>query len=422
VTTLFDNVEVLGLLVQAIGAALIGLLCFMLNGVVHRPALSAWWIGWVSLACGLTALLIEQAVPSTAAVMLPLYMFGEYLFGYWIVSGCAHFAGRAWPPRLLPKLVPVFAIIAVAAPQLIGYEFRVIFMVQSLALAIAFGGALFALAPAARRAISSPGLTAMRVALILLVITFLYYIPIFGANVLRDEPLPLTLLRVSSAVHLLCEFLLGFGGAVLVLEESHHGLAVRYDDLTISSAKYRDAAERDALTGASNRHAFFNMLNELSDAESAVRGCAAMIDVDELKQLNDRHGHSTGDTALMRVAKAVAQRANREDRLFRWGGDEFLLVALDANPAQLIERLDLVNHELAAPDPVSVQVSYGAVGFGNVGELLEAVKRADADMYARKRERAALKRRMDFGIIAGTEQKRSPHPADPAGDPGGGRG
>ena len=245
-TTLFDNVEVLGLLVQAIGAALIGLLCFMLNGVVHRPALSAWWIGWVSLACGLAALLIEQAMPSSAAVMLPLYMFGEYLFGYWIVSGCAHFAGRAWPPRLLPKLVPVFAIIAVAAPQLIGYEFRVIFMVQSLALAIAFGGALFALAPAARRAISSPGLTAMRVALILLVITFLYYIPIFGANVLRDEPLPLTLLRVSSAVHLLCEFLLGFGGAVLVLEESHHGLAVRYDDLSVSSAKYRDAAERDA--------------------------------------------------------------------------------------------------------------------------------------------------------------------------------
>ena len=81
-TTLFDNVEVLGLLVQAMGAALIGLLCLMLNGVVHRPALSAWWTGWLSLACGLTALLIEQAMPATAAVTLPLYMFGEYLFGY----------------------------------------------------------------------------------------------------------------------------------------------------------------------------------------------------------------------------------------------------------------------------------------------------------------------------------------------------
>jgi diguanylate cyclase (GGDEF)-like protein len=414
VTTLFDNVEVLGLLVQAMGAALIGLLCLMLNGVVHRPALSAWWIGWLSLAGGLVALLVEQAMPSTAAVALPLYMFGEYMFGYWIVSGCAHFSGRSWPRRLLPKLIPTFAIIAVAAPALIGYEFRVIFMVQSLALAITFGGALVALAPAAKRAASSPGLTAMRVALILLAITFLCYIPIFGANVLRNEPLPLTLLRVSSAVHLLCEFLLGFGGAVLVLEESHHGLAVRYDDLAISSAKYRDAAERDALTGASNRHAFFSMLDRLSDAKTSVRGCAAMIDVDELKQLNDNHGHSAGDAALVRVAKAVARRARREDELFRWGGDEFLLVTLGADPAELVDRLDLVNHELAKSDPVTVHVSYGAAGFGNAGEILDAVKRADANMYASKRERAALKRSTEPGL-ADAEPKRSP---DPAGDPG----
>ncbi|HZX92846.1 MAG TPA: GGDEF domain-containing protein [Rudaea sp.] len=417
-TTLFDNVEVLGLLVQAMGAALIGLLCFMLNGVVHRPALSDWWIGWLSLACGLTALLIEQAMPATAAATLPLYMFGEYVFGYWIVSGCAHFAGRAWPRRLFPKAVPVFALIAAAAPQLVGYEFRVIFMMQSLALAITFGAAFVALAPAARRAGSSPGLTAMRVALILLVITFLYYIPIFGANVLRDEPLPLTLLRVSSAVHLLCEFLLGFGGAVLVLEESHHGLAVRYDDLAVSSAKYRDAAERDALTGALNRHAFFSMLSTLSDAGTVVHGCAAMIDVDELKQLNDRLGHSAGDAALTRVVKSVARRARREDQLFRWGGDEFLLVALGVDATDLIERLDLVNRELAMPDPMSVQVSYGAVGFGNVGELLEAVKRADTDMYALKRERAALKRRMDSGGVASVEPKRPAHRGDPSTDPG----
>jgi diguanylate cyclase (GGDEF)-like protein len=229
----------------------------------------------------------------------------------------------------------------------------------------------------------------------------------------------LTLLRVSSAVHLLCEFLLGFGGAVLVLEESHHGLAVRYDDLAISSAKYRDAAERDALTGASNRHAFFSMLDRLSDAKTAVRGCAAMIDVDELKQLNDSHGHSAGDAALVRVAKAVARRARREDQLFRWGGDEFLLVALDVEPTELVDRLELVNHELAKSDPVTVHVSYGAVGFGNVGELLDAVKRADANMYASKRERAAQKRHTDFGIVTSGEPKLPPHPIDPASDPRG---
>lgn len=415
-STLFDNVQVLGLLVQAMGAALIGLLCFMLNGVVQRPALSAWWVGWLCLAGGLTALLIEQAVPATVAVTLPLYMFGEYMFGYWIVEGCAHFGGRPWSRRLLPVLVTVFAIAAIAIPQLIGYDFRAIFMLQSLALATIFIAALIALAPASRRAPSSPGLMAMRVALSLLVVAFLSYIPIFGANILLSEPLPLTWLKLSSAVHLVCEFLLGFGGAVLVLEENHHGLAVSYDDLAASSARYRDAAERDALTGVYNRHAFFHMLDSLRDSGAPASGCAAMLDVDELKQLNDNHGHTAGDAALVRVARAVTQRARRDDRLFRWGGDEFLLVTLGLPAADLSARLDLVNQELATPNPVPVQVSYGAVKFENVGELLDAVKRADTHMYARKRERAALKPRMAFELIGNT-QTAQPDPTD---DPGAG--
>jgi hypothetical protein len=83
---LFENVQVLALLIQAMGAALIGLLCHMLNPVVRHPALSAWVRGWLSLAGALIALLIEQALPATAAATLPLYMFGEYLFGYWIIG------------------------------------------------------------------------------------------------------------------------------------------------------------------------------------------------------------------------------------------------------------------------------------------------------------------------------------------------
>ncbi|HSE12437.1 MAG TPA: GGDEF domain-containing protein [Rudaea sp.] len=414
-TTLFDNVQVLGLLVQAMGAALIGLLCFMLNGVVQRQALSAWWVGWLCLAGGLSALLIEQAVPATAAVTLPLYMFGEYMFGYWIVEGCAHFGGRPWSRRHLPVLVTLFAIAAVAIPQLIGYDFRAIFMLQSLALATIFIAALIALAPAARRTPSSPGLLAMRVALALLVVAFLSYIPIFGANILLNEPLPLTWLKLSSAVHLVCEFLLGFGGAVLVMEENHRGLAVSYDDLAASSARYRDAAERDALTGVYNRHAFFHMLDALRDSGAPASGCAAMLDVDELKQLNDNHGHTAGDAALVRVANTVAQRARRDDRLFRWGGDEFLLIALGLHAADLSVRLELVNQELAVSGPLPVQVSFGAVEFGHIGELLDAVKRADTHMYARKRERAALKRQATFELIGDAQ----PAQADPNGDPAG---
>ena len=88
----------------------------------------------------------------------------------------------------------------------------------------------------------------MRAALLLLIVTFVYYIPIFAANLLWDEPLPMTLLKLSSAMHLVLEFVLGFGGAVLVLEQSHHRLAAENDNLATDNLRYRVKAERDALT------------------------------------------------------------------------------------------------------------------------------------------------------------------------------
>jgi diguanylate cyclase (GGDEF)-like protein len=395
---IFDNVQVLGLLIQAMGAALMGLLCLMLNQVVHGPALSAWCRGWLSLACALIALLLEQGLPTTAVVTLPLYLFGEYLFGYWIIEGCAHFGGRRWPRRILPRVIAPLAAVAVALPPLTGYEFRPVFLVQSIALVSIFAGAFMVLSSAARHAPSSPGLLAMRVALILLIAIFLSYVWIFGANLLFARPLPMTFLKLTSATHLVFEFLLGFGGAVLVLEQSHHSIAARNDSLIADNAKFRVEAERDALTNTYNRHAFFHMLDVLNHAKVPAQGCAAMIDVDGLKQLNDSHGHMAGDAALVRVAHAIQRVVRHDDRLFRWGGDEFLLVMLDLHAAEVIARLDTLNPALAIPGAVPVQVSYGVVEFAKVGELLDAMNLADVDMYARRRERAPRERRRGFEL------------------------
>jgi diguanylate cyclase (GGDEF)-like protein len=96
-----------------------------------------------------------------------------------------------------------------------------------------------------------------------------------------------------------------------------------------------------------------------------------------------------GDSALIRVAAAIQQLVCEDDRLFRWGGDEFLLIALNQTAAAVAARLERINPLLAIPGEVAVQVSYGAVEFGGVGELSDAVRNADVVMYARRRERAA---------------------------------
>ncbi len=119
---LFDNAQMLGLLVQAMGALSIGLLCIMLCGVVSSTALSAWGRGWLSLAAALIALLTEQAAPATAILTMPLYLFGEYLFGLWIIEGCAHFGGRRWPRGLLSAHVSAhFRVISGGGPGILGY-------------------------------------------------------------------------------------------------------------------------------------------------------------------------------------------------------------------------------------------------------------------------------------------------------------
>jgi diguanylate cyclase (GGDEF)-like protein len=384
---LFDNVQVLALMVQSLGAGLISLLCLMLDRVVRRPALAAWSRGWSSLGAALVALLVEQAAPVTAPVTLPLYLFGEYLFAYWIIEGCVHFGGRTWHAQKLTRVFAPLLVFAVAVPQIIGYEFRAVFIVQSLVLCIACTVSFFALSPAATRDPASPGLLAMRSALLLLAAIFLAYVPVFGANVFFDRPLPMTLLRLSSVTHLVLEFLLGFGGAVLVLEQSHQGLAARNSSLALDNERFRIQAERDALTGTYNRHAFFQFLEAFKVATVPMRGCVAMIDLDGLKQLNDNFGHITGDMALVRVAQSIQRLLHEDDKLFRWGGDEFLLIAPHQSATAVAAQLEALNPLLDEPGAVSAQVSYGMVEFGADGDLFEAVKRADLYMYERKRSR-----------------------------------
>jgi diguanylate cyclase (GGDEF)-like protein len=390
---LFNNVQVLGLLIQAMGAALIGLLCLMLNRVVRSSALSAWVCGWLSLAGALLALLIEQAIPSTAAATLPLYIFGEYLFGYWIIEGCAHFGGRRWSRRWLPRLVVPLAVYAIALPQLIGYEFRAVFLAQSLALVFIFAAALIALTPAAKRATSSPGLLAMQVALALLTVLFVGYLPIFGANLLLHVPLPMTVLKLSSATHLVCEFLLGFGGAVLVLEQSHQGLVIRNDTLTSDNAKFRSRAERDALTNAYNRHALLERLTEvLTQAARTTSKVALMyLDIDHFKTVNDTHGHALGDQLLVEVARRLEQCVRSDDLVVRTGGDEFIVIIARAEDrdavASVAQRFMAAISEPLVLGSVAmrVQVSIGISTFPEDGASSEALmQHADIALYQAK--------------------------------------
>ena len=96
-----------------------------------------------------------------------------------------------------------------------------------------------------------------------------------------------------------------------------------------------------------NRHAFYSLMGAARDEKKRpLGGTVAIIDIDNLKPLNDTFGHAAGDVAIRAVAKAVRSIIRAEDLLFRWGGDEFLVILPHVDYAEATERLEKLDNLL----------------------------------------------------------------------------
>lgn len=158
-------------------------------------------------------------------------------------------------------------------------------------------------------------------------------------------------------------------------------------------ADARDAlhtlASRDELTGALNRRAIMELLRtSLNDA--AGMPAIALLDLDHFKQVNDMHGHLVGDEVLRRFVRATVGVLRGQDRLGRYGGEEFLLVAAaptEQAARQMAERVRaaVAEEDWSALAPgLQVTVSIG-LAHGRRGETAQALlQRVDDALYAAK--------------------------------------
>jgi diguanylate cyclase (GGDEF)-like protein/PAS domain S-box-containing protein len=158
--------------------------------------------------------------------------------------------------------------------------------------------------------------------------------------------------------------------------------------------RLREMATRDALTGAHNRRSLIEIgVNELERARRYQRAfCAAMIDVDHFKRVNDTHGHAVGDEVLRALVQTTSDLLRGSDLLGRWGGEEFvvLLPETDLGAANLV--LGRVREKIAKTpvtakgiDPVAVTISIGIAEWTGIEALEHLVERADEACYAAKR-------------------------------------
>ena len=160
----------------------------------------------------------------------------------------------------------------------------------------------------------------------------------------------------------------------------------------------RDAAIRlstvDPLTGLFNRTFFFAAVDrEIARSARSNRGfCVLMMDLDELKSINDRHGHYFGDRVLAGVGEVIRSGVRKIDTAARYGGDEFVVLLPETDPTGayvLAEKVRIGVTELdvaVSGGVLEASISVGVVSYPDDGRTSdELLISADQAMYASKR-------------------------------------
>lgn len=380
-----------GLAIQCVGIVLVMVLMIFMRTSVRSTKLTYWTTAWLCLSLSLFSLLLGFHAVGEPKVFYSLYFFGEYAFGLMFVAGCRyHSTGAKFSRRDLGVLI--FAVVIAVALPFLSSDFNDLFMVQATIMAGLFLASFLALSPARAREEHSPGLRVMSVALLLLTLDFLHYLPVFGARKgLLGFTVPSGYLRYTSIFDLILEILLGFGTVMVLMETVRRELITANKQLLKAHEKLELMAQMDPLTEALNRHAFHSLLNR-SESSPDTSGSVVIIDIDNLKPINDSWGHNSGDRAIRAVARGMRSLIRADDMLFRWGGDEFLVLMFKLPEEEANRRMLALNGVLAkncqqwTSLPITVTVSYGLASFGSLAELRQGIDRADRAMYARRQQ------------------------------------
>ena len=182
------------------------------------------------------------------------------------------------------------------------------------------------------------------------------------------------------------------GMQLMAFEDMTYELRVANRRLEKAQGELRDLATIDPLTGCRNRRYFDDIIGREMERHRRYRIPLSMlfVDIDRFKAINDTLGHETGDRVLEQVAVFLIRHVREADYVFRWGGDEFLILiscteeearlkgaALQARFAASAERTTL---------PEGVGLSIGAAEVPpDTRDVLDIVKVADERMYADKR-------------------------------------
>ncbi|HEY2829996.1 MAG TPA: GGDEF domain-containing protein [Thermoanaerobaculia bacterium] len=362
----------LAVTVQAIGTLLLAIMLAQLGRIFRRSYARRWAISWGALFVAL--LCVRLYIHYKTAVFWVPYLFLEWMFLYLLWAGCREvLTEQRMEFRHAAYAIPLAIVAAVVFARL-APSFDDLFTVQT---AIVGAGATASLLTLNRRTDCAIGCSIMRISLVLMAGLYFAYVPAYAyyAHVAKFP-----FLEYSSLADLFVSAILGFGMIIVTAEEANH-------ELEEAKARAELKLNIDPLTEALNRHAFHSMQHgDEVQTEGVLSGVVVMIDVDNLKGINDKFGHAAGDAVIRAAANSVRTLIRADDLLFRWGGDEFVAIIPNSTLTTVCERLAPLSDGITARvspsgPPVRFSISWGGAEFGDRTSLDSAMKAADQAMY-----------------------------------------
>ena len=394
-----------GLAIQSVGILLITLLSLFMRSSIKSNALRYWTASWASLSLSLLSLFVGFQFAPTQTLFYSSYFLGEYLFGLLFIAGCRNqMRGATLNKKHAYFLIPA-VVLSLVLPHA-SSDFNDLFMIHAAILSVLFMISYFTLRAGPRTEEPSPGIRVMSAALLLLAIGFLHYVPVFAARKgLWGITVPFRYLQYTSIFDLLFEILLGFGTVMVLMESVRREVEMANRKLLEARDQLELLVQMDPLTEALNRHAFHSLLRRPESGHDTVTsGSVAVLDIDNLKPINDTMGHTVGDKAIRAVARATRSLVRADDMLFRWGGDEFMVLMFklpQPDASRRMEKLNKIleeNCERWLGMPLTVTVSFGVAGFTSLADLGQAIEQADKAMYAQRNRVRGVNQKVQKGL------------------------
>ena len=367
--------------IALLGSALI-FITSILAGIRRDRCLAIHAAGLFANIFGFTLLMLPLGYPINRITILSgnmMILLYQLSLGWSLRTRFAH--PRPWPVRFWAYLAVWLAIVLFWLFVLDSYLIRtaaasVLFILAAAEVLVAFSRS----PPRMPTSLKSAGMAIAAGSMLF------YAVRIFLIAVLSGSSRALMDNNIVSAYTFsgILLFLALWSGLILIVDTS--GLFL---ELQIQTDLLNDLATTDSLTGLSNRYRLEKKIEaEIQRSFRYEQPLSLVIfDIDHFKKVNDTWGHGVGDQVLVRMAEVARGLIREPDNLYRWGGEEFVVIAPHTDlqgAAALAEKLRRAIEEESFPTAGRVTASFGVSEWRSGLDKDQWFRQADQSLYRAK--------------------------------------